>query len=113
MALNIREILKDKDRRRGMIGATVVHLLLLVALVFLALRTPLPLPGEEGVEVNLGYDDAGFGDIQTESPPQQTETPPLITSSIGSVISFSLGVPVINFATSWICNKIAVVILMS
>ena len=78
MALNIREILKDKDRRRGMIGATVVHLLLFVALLFLALRTPLPLPGEEGVEVNLGYDDAGFGDIQTESPPQQTEAPPPI-----------------------------------
>jgi len=78
MALNIKEILKDKDRRRGIVGTTFVHLLLIVTLLFLALRTPLPLPGEEGVEVNLGYDDAGFGDIQTESPPQQTEVPPPI-----------------------------------
>ena len=73
---SIREILKDKDRRRGVIGTTIVHLLLIVALLFLALRTPLPLPGEEGVEVNLGYDDMGMGDVQTESPPVQTVTPP-------------------------------------
>ncbi len=26
----------------------------------MALRTPLPLPGEEGVEVNFGYDDQGL-----------------------------------------------------
>ncbi len=72
----IKEILKDKDRRRGIIGTVTVHALILLALLFLALRTPLPLPGEEGVEVNLGYDDTGMGDIQTESPMQQTETPP-------------------------------------
>jgi outer membrane biosynthesis protein TonB len=72
----IKEILKDKDRRRGFIGTILVHVLILAALFLLALRTPLPLPGEEGVEVNLGYDDTGYGDIQTESPAQQTETPP-------------------------------------
>lgn len=76
MGSRFKEIFKDKDRRRGIIGTSIVHLLLIVALLFLALRTPLPLPGEEGVEVNLGYDDTGMGDIQTESPPQQTETPP-------------------------------------
>jgi len=72
----IKEIFKDKDRRRGLIGTVLVHILIIAALFLLALRTPLPLPGEEGVEVNLGYDDTGFGDIQTESPAQQTETPP-------------------------------------
>lgn len=79
---SFKEILKDKDRRRGIIATTVVHLLLIVALLFLALRTPLPLPGEEGVEVNLGYDDMGIGDIQTESPPLQTETPPPMPQEI-------------------------------
>lgn len=76
MRTSLKEILKDKDRRRGIIGTTIVHLLLIVALLFIALRTPLPLPGEEGVEVNLGYDDVGMGDVQTESPPQQAEVPP-------------------------------------
>lgn len=73
----LQEILKDKDRRRGVIGTIVVHLILLVALLFLALRTPLPLPGEEGVEVNLGYDDQGMGDVQSETPaPIKQPTPP-------------------------------------
>jgi TonB family protein len=50
---------------------------LLIALMFLALRTPLPLPGEEGVEVNLGYTDTGSGDVQSDTPPPQADpTPP-------------------------------------
>jgi len=67
----------DKDKRKGIIGTVVVHIILLVCLFFFALRTPLPLPGEEGVEVNLGYDETGFGDIQSETPPPiQEEAPP-------------------------------------
>lgn len=43
----------------------------------MALRTPLPLPGEEGVEVDLGYDEQGYGDIQSETPaPISEPTPP-------------------------------------
>jgi len=73
----LNEIWRDKDRRRGLIATTLVHILLLFALFFLALHTPLPLPGEEGVEVNLGYDDQGFGNIQEESaPPESQPTPP-------------------------------------
>lgn len=60
----------DKDRRKGVIGTVVIHLLVLIFLLFAALRTPLPLPGEEGVEVNLGYDDQGYGNIQSEPPPK-------------------------------------------
>lgn len=68
---------KDKDRRRGLIATTLVHILILFALFFLALRTPLPLPGEAGVEVNLGYDEQGVGNIQSESaPPESQPTPP-------------------------------------
>jgi outer membrane biosynthesis protein TonB len=74
----IKKILKDKDSRRGVIATIFFHLLLLVALIFLALRTPLPLPGEEGVEVNFGYDDQGMGDIQSETPaPIKQPTPPV------------------------------------
>ncbi|PLX10497.1 MAG: hypothetical protein C0598_10235 [Marinilabiliales bacterium] len=42
-----------------------------------ALSTPLPLPGEEGVEVNLGFTDTGSGNIQSDSPPPTAKpTPP-------------------------------------
>lgn len=57
-----------KSRIAALAGTLVFHALLLVALLFLAFHTPLPLPGEEGVEVNLGYSDDGMGDIQPEVP---------------------------------------------
>lgn len=72
-----KEIFSDKDRRRGLISTILVHLLIFVALFFLALRTPLPLPGEEGVEVNLGYTETGSGAVQSDTPPPQSQpTPP-------------------------------------
>lgn len=55
------------------------HLLLALALILFGLSTPLPLPGEEGVEVNLGNSDEGMGYIQEEEPAeriQETQPPP-------------------------------------
>lgn len=67
----------DKDKRRGIIGTTIVHLIVILSLFFIALRTPLPLPGEEGVEINFGYDETGFGNVQSETPPPiANPTPP-------------------------------------
>ncbi len=69
-----------KDEIKGMAGTIIFHALLVLALLFLALRTPLPLPTEGGVEVNLGNSDDGMGNIQPREltaasqatpPPQQ------------------------------------------
>lgn len=57
-----------KSRIAGIAGTILFHALLVVALLFLAFHTPLPLPGEEGIEVNLGNSDDGMGDIQPEIP---------------------------------------------
>ncbi|GAP45024.1 protein containing TonB family C-terminal domain [Lentimicrobium saccharophilum] len=54
----------DRDKIKGLAGTVIFHALLLVMLIFLALRTPLPLPEEAGVEVNLGYSDEGMGELQ-------------------------------------------------
>lgn len=62
-----------KDQRKGVIGTIIFHVLLIIALLFLALRTPLPLPGEEGVEVNFGYDKTGKGLIQKDNPPPKAK----------------------------------------
>lgn len=59
----------DKDRRAALIGTIIFHGILLVAMLFLGFSTPLPLPGEEGVVVDLGYSDQGMGNIQPETPP--------------------------------------------
>lgn len=67
----------DKDKRRGIIGTVVVHIIVIFALFLLALRTPLPLPGEEGVEVNLGYTNTGMGQIQKDNPPPVSKPQPV------------------------------------
>ncbi len=67
-----------KEKIKGIVGTIIVHVLALAALIFLGLSTPLPLPGEEGVVVNFGYDDVGSG-IEPEtqqastSPPEKAE----------------------------------------
>lgn len=67
----------DKDKLKGIAGTIVFHALLLLVLVFMALRTPLPLPEEAGVEVNLGYSDEGMGLVQPlELAPQMDAAPP-------------------------------------
>jgi len=69
----------DKDKRRGIIGTIIVHVLVIISLFLIALRTPLPLPGEEGVEINFGYDETGFGNVQSETPPPiANPTPPKV-----------------------------------
>lgn len=55
---------EDKNRFYAAIGTIVFHLLIVGVLLLSAFRTPLPLPSEEGVEVNLGNSETGMGDIQ-------------------------------------------------
>jgi TonB family protein len=67
---------EKKDKIRAIIGTIIFHLLLLIALVFMALITPLPLPEEEGVEVNLGFSNVGSGHQQKTKPMEQVKPPP-------------------------------------
>ena len=70
----------DKNKRKAFALSLFFHLMVIVALFFLALRTPLPLPGEEGVEVDLGYSDQGVGRQQSSEPFQQMLTPQAVSS---------------------------------
>jgi TonB family protein len=65
-----------KDEIRGMAGTILFHALLVLALLFLALRTPLPLPAEGGVEVNLGNSNDGMGNIQPRELQASSQPPP-------------------------------------
>lgn len=66
-----------KDKTIAAVGTIVIHALVLLVLFLMAFRTPLPLPGEEGVEVDLGLYNQGMGQVQPEQPaiPEQS-TPP-------------------------------------
>ena len=67
---------EKNNRSKGIIGTIGFHLLALLALLYFALSTPLPLPGEEGVEVNLGSSDQGMGYVQEQTPPPVQQPPP-------------------------------------
>ena len=56
----------------------MVHSAIIAVLLILGFSTPLPLPGDEGVEVSLGTDMEGYGSIQPEKPivVQKTAPPP-------------------------------------
>lgn len=69
-----------KNKVRGIIGTILFHIGMLILLLFLALRTPLPLPGEEGVLVNLGYGETGMGiDQQLEEASAEPLPKPVIS----------------------------------
>ena len=72
---------KDKWIAAG--GTLIVQALVVLVLFLLAFRTPLPLPGEEGVEVDLGMMNQGMGEVQPETPaiPQAATPPPTTTKS--------------------------------
>ena len=67
-----------KNRTIAAIGTLLVHALVLLVLFLMAFRTPLPLPGEEGVEVDLGLYNQGMGLVQPDQPaiPEPATPPP-------------------------------------
>ncbi len=67
----------DKDKWKALIGTIIFHGLLLLALAFLALQTPLPLPGEQGVEVSLGTTNAGQGNQAMQTQLKTMKAKPL------------------------------------
>lgn len=58
----------NKDKGLAIFGTLFFHALVVLILFLMAFHTPLPLPGEEGVEVDLGMYNQGKGDIQPAKP---------------------------------------------
>ena len=59
---------EKKDKGIAIVGTIVFHAFAVLVLFLMAFKTPLPLPGEEGVEVDLGMMDQGMGNLQPETP---------------------------------------------
>ena len=62
---------KNRNKLYGIITTVAIHATAIVLLFVLCFKTPLPLPGEEGVEVNLGMYETSQQDQETTS--QQVE----------------------------------------
>ena len=69
---------QNKEHKKGLIGTIIFHVIILLLLVFLGFFTPLPLPGEEGILVNFGNSENGFGDREP-SPARRRPQPPQAT----------------------------------
>jgi TonB family protein len=79
--------------KRGIVGTTVFHGIILIIIIFLGFMVPDPPPEEEGILINFGTDETGLGDTepmyseipeQTPPPPQEASTP---TESTEEIIS--------------------------
>lgn len=77
--------MKEPRKIKALIGTLLFHAVLVVLFIFYGLTTPLPLPEERGVEVNLGYSDQGMGEIQPDEPAsaKQSNPPPTKSSDDG------------------------------
>jgi len=71
-----------KLNRRGLIGTIIYHALLLLLLVFAGLTFPYPPPDEEGILVNFGTDQTGFGDFEPMGDDQQAGNPDMEVSQV-------------------------------
>jgi len=80
---------------RGTIATIVYHALLLLLLVFTGLTFPDPPPEEEGILVNFGTDDSGFGAFEPKGDDQQAGDPELevMEEALEVVEDFSEPIP--------------------
>ena len=69
--------------RNGLTGTILFHGMLFILLLYLAFRTPLPLPAEQGILVDFGNSNTGFGNFEprmSDPAPVQTQPTPPQTS---------------------------------
>lgn len=71
-----------QKNRKALLITLAVHSLLLLLFFLFSFKTPdVPLPPpEEGIEVNLGNSDIGFGDVQPLQPGEPAPAPEDISS---------------------------------
>ena len=64
---------EKKSKRKGIIGTILFHAFLLAAFLFMGLTYQDPPPAEEGISINFGFIDEGFGEIEQEDTEEVTE----------------------------------------
>ena len=70
---------EKKNKRKGIIGTILFHILLLIAFLFMGLTYQIPPPPEEGISINFGYVNEG---ITKSEPEDKSETPEPVQEEI-------------------------------
>ena len=79
-----------KENKGGIVGTLVVNVSIIVLLFFLGFHTPLPLPEEEGILVDFGYNETGLGEIEPEVEEEQIEETVEASSSEEEIVTSEL-----------------------
>jgi colicin import membrane protein len=66
-----------KLNRGGLLATIIYHLLLLLLMIFAGMKFPDPPPEEEGILLNFGTSDTGFGQYEPVGDDQQAGDPEL------------------------------------
>lgn len=64
------------ERKKGIIGTTVIHVVAFALLIIVGFMPPPPPESEEGILVNFGTDETGLGMIEPSPPAIQEEASP-------------------------------------
>ncbi len=84
-----------KINGRGLFGTLFIHGLILALLILGGLTFPDPPPEEEGILVNFGTDDTGFGFIEPKGDESNAGNPELeITQAVTEVVEETIPDPV-------------------
>jgi outer membrane biosynthesis protein TonB len=76
-------------RIKGMIGTTLIHLVLFGFLILAGFSTPSPPETEEGILVNFGTGETGIGLIEPSPPAGKKETSPAVIKEPASSLTSS------------------------
>jgi len=71
-------------RKKGVIGTTLVHLMLFGFLILAGFSTPPPPETEEGILVNFGTGETGIGMIEPSPPAGKQESAPPVIKEVTS-----------------------------
>jgi periplasmic protein TonB len=81
------------SRKKGVIGSIIVHAIMLLVILYFGFTAPYPPPPEQGILVNFGTDETGFGaeepmlaaksdEIPTAPPPTVSDKEELLTQDV-------------------------------
>lgn len=65
-----------RERKQGLALSAVTHIILALIIIFATFRIKTPVPEEEGLLVNFGFDNTGEGLYEPEPTPAYTPPPP-------------------------------------
>lgn len=81
------ELIQDRNKRTGLIGTIIFHIIILILFFIFGLETPVPIPEDRGATIEFGWSNTGSGETesQVETPvttPEEQPTPTNTTQPV-------------------------------